>query len=89
MLAAALYLNYYNKFQPPGFTHIVLIERVILKILNALNINKAYGYGDISVWLINLCSKSLVKLLSMIFKNCIDTNTFRDVWKRSNVIPVH
>ena len=36
-----------------------------------------------------LCGKSVVKLLSMIFNNCIDTGTFPDIWKRSNIIPVH
>ena len=38
--------------------------------------------------MINLCGKSVVKHLSIIFKNCIDTGTFSDVWKRSNIISV-
>ena len=25
----------------------------------------------------------------MIFNNCIDTGTFPDIWKQSNIIPVH
>ena len=36
-----------------------------------------------------LCSKSVVEPLSMIFNNCIDTGTFPDIWKLSNIIPVH
>ena len=39
--------------------------------------------------MIKLCGKSVVKPLSMIFNNCIDTGTFPDIWKRSNIIPVH
>ena len=39
--------------------------------------------------MINLCSKSVVKPLSIIFKNCNDTDTFPDIWKKSNIIPVH
>ena len=39
--------------------------------------------------MIKLCSKSVVKPVSIIFKNCIDTGTFPDIWKRSNIIPVH
>ena len=35
------------------------------------------------------CSSYAVNLLSMIFNNCIDTGTFPDIWKRSNIIPVH
>ena len=64
-------------------------EEVILKIINALNINKVHGHDDISIRMIKLCSKSVVKPLSIIFKNCIDTGTFPDIWKRSNIIPVH
>ena len=38
--------------------------------------------------MIKLCSKYVVKPLT-IFKNCIGTGTFPDIWKRSNIIPVH
>ena len=61
-------------------------EKVILKIINDLNINKAHEHDHISIGMIKLCSKSVVKALS-IFKNCIDTGTFPDIWKRSNIIP--
>ena len=64
-------------------------EEVILKIINALNINKARGHDDISIRMIKLCSKSVVKPLFIIFKNCIDTGTIPNIWKRSNIIPVH
>ena len=64
-------------------------EEVILKIIYALNINKAHGHDDISIRMIKLCSKSVIKPLSIIFKNCINTGTFPDIWKRSNIIPVH
>ena len=39
--------------------------------------------------MIKLCSKSVVKPLSMIFSNCIDADTFPDIWKQSSIIPVH
>ena len=38
--------------------------------------------------MIKLCSKYVVKSLS-IFKNCIDTSTFPDIWKRSHIIDIH
>ena len=63
-------------------------EKVILKIPNDLNINKAHGHDHISIGTIKLCSKSVVKSLS-IFKNCIDTGTFPDIWKRSHIIAIH
>lgn len=52
-------------------------EEVILKIINALYINEASGYDDLSIWMM-LCSKFVVKPLSMIFKDCIETGTFRE-----------
>ena len=64
-------------------------EEVILKIINALKINKAHGHDHVSIRMIKLCSKFIAKPLSIIFKNCIDTGTFPDIWKRPNIIPVH
>ena len=49
------------------------------KVINALNINKAHGHDDILIRMIELCGKSIVKPLSMIFNNCIDTGTFSDI----------
>ena len=60
-----------------------------MNIINALNINKAHGYDDISNRMIKLCGKSVVKPLPMVFNNCIDTGTFPDIWKQSTIIPVH
>ena len=79
-------LNYVSSARLSSFC---VNEEVILKIINALNINKAHGHDDISIRMIKLCGKSIVKPLSMIFNNCIDTGTFSDIWKRSNIIPVH
>ena len=39
--------------------------------------------------MIKLCNKSVVKLLSIIFKNWIDIGTFPDFWKKPNIILVH
>ena len=71
-----------NMFQMPGFPNFFFNDQVILKIVNALNINKAHGQDVISIRIIKLCSKSVVKPLSMIFKNFIDTGTFPDIRKR-------
>ena len=45
----------------------------ISKIIRSLNINKAHGHDDISVRVIELCDKAILKPLSIIYKNCIDT----------------
>ena len=63
------------------FSSFCFSEKVILKIINALNINKAHSHDGVSIRMIKLCSKSVVKPLSMIFNNCIDTGTFPDTGK--------
>ena len=48
----------------------------ILKIIKFLNVNKAHGYDNISIRMIKLCGQSIVKPLSIIFKNCSDNGIF-------------
>ena len=61
----------------------------ILKIIRSLNINKAHGHDNISIRMIKICDKAIVKPLSIIYKNCIDNGIFLDLWKKSNIVPVH
>ena len=63
-------------FQQPGIASFCVNKEVILEIINALNINKAQWHDDISIWMIKLCGKSVVKPPSMIFNNCIDTGSY-------------
>ena len=79
-------LNYVSSARLSSFC---VNEEVILNIINALNINKAHGHDGISIQMIKLCGKSIVKPLSVIFNNCIDTGIFPGVWKWSNIMPVH
>ena len=43
-------------------------EGEILKIIRALNINKAYGHDDISIRMIKICDESLLKPLFIYLK---------------------
>ena len=61
----------------------------ILKIIKSLNVNKDHGHDDISIRMIKLCGQSIVKPLSIIFKNCINNSMFPDICKKSNIISVH
>ena len=58
-------------------------------VLRALNTNKAHGHDEISARMIKNCDEALVKPLSLIYKNCIDTGIFPDIWKKSNIVPVY
>ena len=64
-------------------------EDEILKIIRALNPHKAHGYDDISIRMIKICDKSLLEPLIILFKNSTKSSHYPDIWKRSNIIPVH
>ena len=64
-------------------------EDEILKIIRALNIHKAHGHDDISIRMIKICDKSLLKPLTILFQNSTKSSCYPVVWKRSNIIPVH
>ena len=60
-----------------------------MKILRALDINKTHGHNEISIRMLKLCDKSIIKPLSILFQNRIDTRIFPDTWNKSNTVPVH
>ena len=64
-------------------------EDEIIKIIRALNVNKAHGCDDISIRMIKICDKSLLKPLILLFENSIKDSCYSDIWKRSNIIPAH
>ena len=61
----------------------------ILKLIRSLNVPKAHGHDDISIRMIKICDESLVKPLLILFQNSIKLPHFPDIWKKSNIIPVH
>ena len=38
---------------------------------------------------LKIYDSSIVKALSIIFKNCLQTGTFPNNWKKSNLVPIH
>ena len=70
-------------------TSININENEVLNIIRALNIHKAHRYDDISIRMIKMCDKSLLKPLTLLFENSIKSTCYPDIWKRSNIIPVH
>ena len=54
------------------------IMMTYLKSLD-LSINKAHGHDNISIRMIKICHKVIVKPLSIIYKNCIDTGILPDI----------
>ena len=69
-----------------------LVDYISTARLSSINFNNVHGHNghnDISVRMIKLCGQSIVKPLSIIFKNCTDNDIFADIWKKCNIIPVH
>ena len=64
-------------------------EDEVLKIIRSLNIHKAHGYDDISIRMMKICDKSLLKPLIILFKNSTKSSHYPDIWKTSNITPVH
>ena len=64
-------------------------ENEMLKIIRALNIHKAHGHDDISIRMIQICDRTLIKPLIILFQNSVKYSYYPDIWKRSNIIPVH
>ena len=64
-------------------------DEEILKIIRALNVHKAHGHDEISIRMIKICDKSLLKPLVILFKNSTKTSCYPDIWKKSNIIPAH
>ena len=59
----------------------------ILKIIRNLNVNKAHDHDNISIQMLKICDSVLVEPLSQIYKNCINSGVFPDIWKKSHIIP--
>ena len=51
----------------------------MFKMIKCLSINKVQGHDNISIRMIKICEKTIVKPLSIIYKNCIDTGIFPDL----------
>ena len=64
-------------------------EDEILKIIRALDIQKAHGHDNISIRMKKFCEKSLLKTLILLFQNSTELSYNPDIWKRSDTIPVH
>ena len=61
----------------------------IVKIIKSLDQNKAHGHDEISIRMIKLCASSISKPLHLIFRNCLETESFPKEWKKANIILVH
>ena len=64
-------------------------EEELMKIIRNLKVHKAHGHDDISIRMIKICYKSILKPLILLFENSIKSSYYPEIWKKSNIIPVH
>ena len=60
---------------------------LVINVIRNLNVNKAHGHKDISIRMIKMCDESLVRPLSIIFPNSLNSCIYSSTWKKANVIP--
>ena len=85
-----------NGSEIPSFPHpktdkslsnITFTEKDIEKVIQSLDPNKAHGHDMISIRMLKICGKSIIKSLLIIYKICL-VKGFPNKWKKANV-PVH
>ena len=69
--------------------NVIINSDVISKIIKDLNPTKAHGFDGISIRMIKMCDDPIITPLIIIFNNAILTNTYPNVWKKGNIVPVH
>ena len=62
-------------------------EDDIMKVIQKLDPNKAYGQNNISICMIKICGKSICIPLRKIFEECLKTDILPLDWKKDNVVP--
>ena len=82
-----------NSVLPSTFNHLTddklssfsISSEVIFQLIKNLDPNKAHGHDEISLKMLKLCAPSICKPLTLLFESCLAS----DVWKKSNIVPVH
>ena len=60
----------------------------IAKIIQNLDLGKAYGHDNINIRLLNICGIAILKPLAIIFKRCVDKGIFPSEWKKGNIFSI-
>ena len=54
-----------------------------------LDSNKVNGHDMISIRMLKICGKSIIKPLIIIYRKCLEKGCFPNEWKKANVVSVH
>ena len=64
-------------------------ESDAIKLIKALDVNKAHSQDNISVRMIKLWTNYVAHPLTLTFQNSMAAGTFGTPWKRLKIVPVH
>ena len=79
----------FNHLNDDKLSSFNISSEVIFQLIKNLDPNKAHGHDEISVKMLKLCAPSICKPLTLLFENCFTSGEFPNVWKKSNIVPVH
>ena len=66
-----------------SLSSITFTEKDIEKVLQNLDSNKPHGYDIISIRMLKICNKSLIRLLLIIYKKCLENDCLPKEWKKA------
>ena len=69
--------------------NIVFSEIDVINVLKGLDVNKGSGPDDIPLKVLRECADELAPSLTTLFNLSMSTCTLPEVWKYSNVVPIH
>ena len=61
----------------------------IINIIRSLKVDKAHNHDNISIRMLKICNTVIIEPLSITFNNFIYQSMFPDIWKKSNICPIH
>ena len=79
--------NFSYKIQK-GISNIEIKEDHVLLIIKNLNPNKVHEWDNVSIRMIQLCGKPIVKPLKYLYESSLTAGIFPEHWKKGNTIPV-
>ena len=84
VLPSTISFKTHSRLNPISFE-----KEEVLKVIRHLNVRKAHGHNDISLRRLKICNSEVVEPLLLIYKTCIDSGIFPDIWKRYHIIPTY
>ena len=72
-----------------SLSNVTFTEKDIEKVIQSLDPNKAHEHDMISIRMLKICGKSIIKSLLIIYKIFLEKSCFPNEWKKADVVPVH